>query len=236
MHYLVLAVLILAIVYAGLRAFLNSNPKTMARNVRKMAGFGALLLAVFFTATGRFPFALPLGVIAISLLKGNLSSFNPFPGNANKSAGQRSRVRTRSVEMELDHDTGEMEGRIIRGKYASRALSSLDENEVVDLWNECLSADQPGAQLLEAYMDWRMPQWRDEAGEKANTSGASAHGPDGPMSREQACDILGIEPNASKLDIRRAHRKLMKRMHPDQGGSNYLAAKINQAKDLLLDQ
>ncbi len=236
MHYLILAVLILLIVYAALRSFLNSNPKTLAQNMRKMAGFGALLMALFFTLTGRFPLAVPLGVLAISLLKGNFSGFNPFPGNANKSEGQQSRVRTRTVEMELDHDTGDMEGRVIRGKFASRALSSMSESEVIELWNECLKPDSQAAQLLEAYMDRRMPEWREDAGEKAKNSSAYGGRSDGPMSRDQAYDILGLEPDASKIDIRRAHRRLMKRMHPDQGGSTYLAAKINEAKDLLLGQ
>ncbi len=236
MHYIILAVLLLLIVYVALRSFLNANPKTMAQNMSKIAGLAALLLALFLTATGRFPFAIPLGFIAISLLKGNFSGFNPFPGNANKSAGQHSRVRTRTVEMKLDHDTGEMEGRVIRGKFASRMLSSMSEPELIELWNECLKPDPQAAQLLEAYMDRLTPDWRDGAGAKAKQGSMSGSRSEGPISREEAYEILGLEPGASKVDIRRAHRRLMKRMHPDQGGSTYLAAKINEAKDLLLDQ
>jgi hypothetical protein len=234
MHYLVLAVLFLLIVYAALRSFLNANPKTIAQNMRKMAGFGALLLALFFTVTGRFPLAVPLGVIAISLLKGSLSGFNPFPGNANKSSGQQSRVRTRTIEMELDHDTGEMEGRVVRGRYASQMLSSMSESELIELWNECQKRDTQAAQLLEAYMDRRTPDWREGVGAKAKQNSGAGGRSDGPITRDEAYEILGLEPGASKTDIRRAHRRLMKRMHPDQGGSTYLAAKINEAKDLLL--
>lgn len=234
MHYLVLAVLFLFIVYAALRSFLNANPKAMAQNMRKIVGLGALLLALFFTVTGRFPLAVPLGLIAISLLKGSFSGFNPFPGNANKSAGQQSRVRTRTIEMELDHDTGDMEGRVVRGKYASQMLSSMSESELIDLWNECQKRDTQAAQLLEAYMDRRTPDWREGVGARAKQSGASGGRSDGPITRDEAYEILGLEPGAGKTDIRRAHRRLMKRMHPDQGGSTYLAAKINEAKDLLL--
>jgi hypothetical protein len=235
MQYLILVVLFLFIVYAALRAFLNANPKTMVQSMRKIAGMGALFMALFFIVTGRFPLAVPLGFIAISLLKGQLSGFNPFAGNANKSAGQQSRVRTRTVEMELDHDTGGMEGRVIRGRFASRMLSSMDDSELIQLWNECLKLDPQAAQLLEAYMDRRTPDWREEAGAKAKRgSKAAGSRSDGPVSVNEAYEILGLQPGASKADIRRAHRTLMKKMHPDQGGSTYLATKINEAKDLLL--
>ena len=236
MQYLILGVLFLLIVYAALRAFLTANPKTMAQNMRKIAGVAALLMALFFTVTGRFPLAVPLGFIAISLLRGSLAGFNPFPGNANKSAGQQSRVRTRTIEMELDHDTGEMEGRVIKGRFASRMLSSMNDSELIELWNDCLKPDPQAAQLLEAYMDRRTPDWREEAGAKANRGGKARSWSDGPVSLDEAYEILGLRPGASKADIRRAHRTLMKKMHPDQGGSTYLATKINEAKDLLLGQ
>lgn len=234
MQYLILGLILALIVYAAFRSFLNANPKTMAQNMRKIAGVAALLLALFFTVIGRFALAVPLGFIAISLLKGNLSGFNPFPGRANKSAGQQSRVRTRTVEMELDHDTGEMEGRVIKGRFASRMLSSMNQIELVELWKECLNPDPQAAQLVEAYMDRRTPDWREEAGAKAKQQGKSGGWSDGPMSKDEAYEILGLQMGASKADIRRAHRTLMKKMHPDQGGSTYLAAKINEAKDLLL--
>ncbi len=240
MQYLILGVLFLLVVYAVLRSFLNANPKTMAQNLRNMAGFAALLMALFLTVTGRFPLAVPLGIIAITLLKGNLSAFtggfNPFPGNADKSAGQKSHVRTRTVEMELDHDTGDMEGRVMKGRFASRMLSSMDGGELIELWNDCLKHDPQAAQLLKAYMDRRNPEWRDEAGAKAKRGRKAGAKSDGPITRDEAYEILGLEAGASKADIRRAHRSLMKKMHPDQGGSTYLAAKINEAKDLLLGQ
>ena len=56
------------------------------------------------------------------------------------------------------------------------------------------------------------------------------------MSQEEAYQILGLQPGAKSEEIIRAHRTLMKRIHPDQGGTNYLAARVNEAKDTLLRQ
>ena len=236
MQYFLIGILFLFLVIAGLRAFLGANPKTLARTMRKIVGIAALLFAGFFAATGRFVFAVPLGILAMSLLGRNFSGaggFSPFPGRANKSSGQRSRVRTQCVEMELDHDTGDMEGTVLQGKFAGRPLSSLDEAEVLAFLGECRTSDTQAAQLVEAYLDRRFPDWHARAGQSRGSDQGAAPA-DGPMTADQAYEILGLEPGASKTDIRRAHRALMKKMHPDHGGSTYFAAKINQAKDFLL--
>jgi len=238
MQYLILGLALLLIVFFGLRAFVNADPKDVVRSFRKLGGMTALMLALFLTMTGRFPLAIPLLIVAFSLLRGgNTSSifggFNPFPGSAYKSTGQKSRVRTKTIEMELDHDTGDMEGRVIKGAFSSRLLSSMDQGELIRLWSECQAADTQAAQLLEAFLDRRFSNWRECAGAQATGSGETRGRPEGPMSTEEAYEILGLQPGASKADIARAHRQLMKKLHPDQGGSTYLAAKINQAKDLL---
>jgi DnaJ-domain-containing protein 1 len=136
--------------------------------------------------------------------------------------------------MELDHDSGDMEGYVVSGRFSSRKLSSMDEAELEQLYTECQSADPQAAQLLDAYMNRRFADWQGEQNAGAGANGHSGARSDGPISREEAYEILGLKPGAGKLDIRRAHRKLMKKLHPDQGGSTYLATKINEAKDLLL--
>lgn len=235
MQYLLLFLFLLVMAGLGLRAFLNANPKDLAKTIRKIGGVASLGLALFFAVTGRFPLAIPLGIFGLSLLGRNIAGgFNPFGGSANKSEGQTSRVRTRMIEMELDHDTGEMRGVVIKGQFAQRELASMDQAELLSLLSDCAKKDTQAAQLLEVYLDRHFPDWREDAGAAGQTRSGGARGSEGPMSQAEAYEILGLEPGASKADIRRAHRTLMKRMHPDQGGSTYLATKINEAKDVLL--
>ncbi len=234
MLYLILGLVVAFLIYAALRAFVNANTKDIVNNLRRIGGITAIVVAIFMGITGRFALAVPLIFVAVSLLRGNIGGFNPFPGSSGKSQGQRSRVRTRTIEMELDHDSGDMEGNVVSGQFSSRTLSSMDEAELTQLYTECQSSDPQAAQLLDAYMNRRFADWQGEQSAGAGANGHSGVRSYGPISREEAYEILGLKPGAGKLDIRRAHRKLMKKLHPDQGGSTYLAAKINEAKDLLL--
>jgi DnaJ-domain-containing protein 1 len=133
--------------------------------------------------------------------------------------------------MELEHDTGAMHGRILKGFFAGRELEDLKPVELAHLWQDCRFNDPQSAQLVEAYLDRIHPTWRDDV---ARGEAEHSQGPDGKMTAEQALEILGLRAGASEDAIRRAHRELMLKLHPDRGGSTYLAAKINEAKDVLL--
>jgi DnaJ-domain-containing protein 1 len=137
--------------------------------------------------------------------------------------------------MALDHDSGEMEGQVLKGKFEGWMLSSLSNAELKALLDELRGADQQGEALMEAYLDWRVPNWREaEDAETKQESRARSRKPSGHMSVDEAYAVLGLKPGASEEDIGRAHRQMMKKFHPDQGGSTYLASRINEAKDVLL--
>ena len=131
--------------------------------------------------------------------------------------------------MELDHDSGAMRGRILTGPHEGRTLDALDLTTLLGFLPEI---DGESRALLAAYLDRREPGWRDHA-ERDTDAGSAATG-GGKMTEEEAYQILGLQPGASAEEIGRAHRSLMKKLHPDQGGSTYLAARVNQAKDVLL--
>lgn len=155
----------------------------------------------------------------------------PF-GAKRKSPGQKSGVRTAAMEMVLDHDSGRMEGRCLRGRFAGRELSALNESELLQLLDELRGADPQGAVLIEAYLDRRSRGWRERKTESRQNKKSPPRG--ASMTANEAYDVLGLKPGAKEEQIKAAHRRLMMKFHPDQGGSTYLAARINEAKEVLL--
>ncbi|MGI9384704.1 MAG: DnaJ domain-containing protein [Methyloligellaceae bacterium] len=237
MPYFLIGLALLVLLIVAARGFVGADPKKLARQMRLFGGWGALGLAALFAVTGRFPLAVPLAVVGAMMLGRSLpfgfpGGFGSFPGNASKTAGQQSRVRTAFFEMSLDHDTGDIGGHVLQGNFAGRDLGDLGRGELIALWSECSGEDAQSAQLLAAYLDRNQPGWREEVGDAGADQGAGGGGK--RMTVDEAYEILGLAPGASANEIRSAHRTLMKKLHPDQGGSNYLASKINEAKDLLL--
>jgi len=227
---LILGLLALILVLWLLNSFVRSNPHQLAAVVKTAGGTLALLGAVVFGIRGHLELAIPLGVTGLGLLGWLPWGPAGFGERTRKSAGQVSRVRTAFMEMELEHDTGAMRGRILVGRHEGMALDALDVATLVGLLPEI---DEESRALLATYLDRRDPAWRDHAqGDAAAGRGAAPAG--GPMTEQEAYQILGLEPGASAEEIGRAHRNLMKKLHPDQGGTTYLAARINEAKDTLL--
>ncbi|HKH95006.1 MAG TPA: DnaJ domain-containing protein, partial [Beijerinckiaceae bacterium] len=158
-----------------------------------------------------------------------------FGSRTAKQPGAVSRVRSAMIEMELDHDTGDMDGSVLAGPKAGRTLASLSELELKLLYDECAAADPDGVRLLEAYLDRRFAGWRKDA-DRDRDPGPLRDPAPGAMTEQEAYQILGLEPGTGVDEIRQAHRTLMKKLHPDQGGSTYLASRVNQAKDILLSR
>lgn len=130
--------------------------------------------------------------------------------------------------MRLDPTTGAISGEIIEGPQAGSHLDQLSIEELMSLHAWYLQNDADSATLLKAYIEQRQESgWR--AGHASDDASRRAG-----MSREEALEILGLNPGAHREQIIEAHRRLIQRLHPDRGGSDYLAAKINQARDLLL--
>lgn len=151
-------------------------------------------------------------------------------GPGGSAPGRSSRVETQFLRMVLDHDSGALGGEILDGPYRGRRLSQLSFDEAIELYRQC-AADPRSAQLLAAWLDRTWPDWADRAAAREPPPAAPASE---QMSRTEAFAVLGLPPDATPADIKSAHRRLMAIMHPDRGGSNYLAAKINRAKDILL--
>jgi hypothetical protein len=229
---MMLAIGLVALLLAlwGLDRLAKLDPKTLVTRLSQIGGGLALAAGLLLAVTGRFLVAAPLLFAGLSLLGWLPSRPAAWSQRTQRSTGQVSRARTALLDMELDHDSGEMRGTVTAGTHQGRALADLTLAELGDLY---AAADGDSRALLEAYLDRRAPGWR-EHGEADAAAGRGEGRRDGAMSEQEAYEILGLEPGAAAEDIRRAHRTLMKRLHPDQGGTDWLAARVNEAKDVLL--
>jgi DnaJ-like protein len=227
----IFGIVVLALALWALHTFSRVDPRTLAIVLKTGGGIGALGLAGVLGVRGRLDIAIPLGLTGLGLLGWLPWSMPGFGARTQKSPGQVSRVRSAFVEMELDHDTGAMQGRILAGRHEGVPLEALDVPTLVGCLPEI---DEESRALLMAYLDRREPSWREHAQGDAATGPGRSSGSSGKMTEEEAYQILGVQPGASAEDIGRAHRALMKKLHPDQGGSTYLAARVNEAKDVLL--
>lgn len=240
MAYLVLGVSVVVGLALMGRWLLVSDPKVILR-VARWVGLGLLAaLGLFVLMRGRLdwvmyagtvmlPFLIRWGAVARSIRNAAKAARGPTPG-------QSSDVRTRYLAMRLDHDTGALDGEILEGRLAGRLLSSLDAGECRDLLAE-VAGDPASVQVLEAWLE-RSGGASDAEGagprERAAGGAGSAGFDDGTVTRARALEILGVSENATEEEIREAHRRLMMANHPDRGGSSWLAAQINRAKDVLL--
>jgi hypothetical protein len=231
MQFFLLGLAALLLTLLVLRGFTMANPHILVGQLRMGVGIAALVGAGFLVLRGLVGYAVSLAALGSWLLWGQGAAPWGSSGGAQRSPGQTSRVATEHLEVELDHDTGEMRGRVLKGSFAGRTLDELSPIEVAQLWRDCRFADPQSTRILEAYLDRAHPSWREDL---ARQEGETAARPASKMSRAQALDILGLPADASDEDVRRAHRELMLKLHPDRGGSTWLAAQINEAKDILL--
>jgi len=234
---LLYGVAVLILVWWLAKLFAGANPKVLAKLGKTAGGVASLGVAALLMARGRMDMAVFLGGIGAWLLGWSATGPGgirfPWADRGGPTPGATSKVGSILLEMELDHDSGAMRGKVRSGAYAGRDLDSLEPAELSALMRDCLARDPDGARLLEAYLDRRSPGWREDAQGDRDPGQRGAPGA-GAMTQQEAYEILGLQAGAGEEAIREAHRALMKRIHPDAGGTSGLAARVNQAKDVLL--
>jgi hypothetical protein len=224
---LLLLAVILALGFL-LRWFVVSEPRQVLIALKWSAAILGIMFVVYVVLAKRWSFIPALILFGLPWIRA-LGRRKTFAKNAaGPTPGQTSDVETEYLAMVLDHDSGDLGGDILKGTFAGRRIEDLSIAELLVLRDECVRNDQQSVSVIEAFLDRQYgPDWRD----------ASDHGDAvyGRMSVDEAYQILGLEPGADRDEIERVYRLLMQKMHPDHGGSDYLASKINQAKDVLLD-
>ena len=233
---LIAGVVAVIVLYSLLQMFRAANPAVLARTIKIVGGVISLAVAAFTGIRGELAVAIPLGIFGAGLLGWSPFGTTGFPnlggmfGRGQRSQGQSSRVRSQYLDMSLDHGSGVLSGQIVAGPQAGRMLDEFDLSQLLAM---VPSFDAESVALLESYLDRRFPAWRQNAQGDA-AGGQRRTAASGKMTAEEAYQILGLQPGAGRDDISRAHKSLMKKLHPDQGGSTYLAARVNEAKDTLL--
>src|SRR5215469_5403895 len=211
--------------------FVNADPARLARGLKVSGIIIAVIAVATLAISGRLAALLmPVAMLMPLLIRVRsiVDRFRPPAG------GQASTIATAFLRMTLDHDTGSMTGTILRGRFAGMRIEELGSGDLLALLRECRAEDEEGARLLEAYLDRVHSNWREELAGEAGSSSGSARPAGGDMTVEEAYAILGLSPGADAEAIKEAHRRLMVKLHPDHGGSGYLATKINRARDVLL--
>jgi len=192
-------------------------------------------LALFFLVSGRLAWAvmaLPALLpwfMRLRVLARAAKAFSRMTGGDRPST-QTSDVETPTLRMSLDHESGEMRGEVLKGPFAGHRIENMTRRDLLQFLAGCRGDDEDAVRLVESYLDRHHPAWREEEPETERTSSPSGS----TMDRSEAYKVLGLEEGADDTLIKEAHRRLIAGLHPDHGGSDYLAAKINQAKDVLL--
>jgi len=227
MSVVIVIVALALVLFGALTLFVNAEPAKLAGSMKTVGPVLLGLVGIVVLLVGREG----LGGL---ILSGAFAWYGSMRMKRTASTAPRkhSTVRTAALEMELDHHTGQLEGLVLAGRHEGKMLGTMGLAELTQLYRE-LFGDPESRQLLETYLDGRFPVWRKDAqpdgGEGLGVSPGS-----GAMTKEEAYKILGLEAGAAAADVRKAHRRLMQRLHPDIGGTSFLAARINEAKDVLL--
>ena len=234
---LILLLAVIAVIYLLLRRVQSAPPHRRRAEYIKL-GLGVAVVVVIglpLTARMHWVGAAVTGLlVALRQLLPTLVRLFPVLASLRSQgapgAGRHSTVSSDILRMQLDHDSGELQGEVLQGAYEGWRLADMTREQLLELLAYCQANDADSVQLLESYLAQRFP------GESSFDQGGQQAPPgnSGSMSRAEALAILGLDDEASDEDIVTAHRRLMQKLHPDRGGNDYLAAKINQAKDFLL--
>jgi hypothetical protein len=233
----VIGLILLFLLLTAIKQFARLDAAAAARIVRHGGGVIGMIGALLLLLRGRVSLAAAVAGMVASFAGWRTPGAGSSPfRDAGRGArpGRASSARSAMIEMRLDLDTGAIAGSVLGGSYAGRTLETLSRPELINLRQELERDDPEGVNLLEAYLDRRFAGWREA--DQGESQGRGKGGAGGAMSRKEALEVLGLAEGAGAAEIIRAHRTLMKKFHPDHGGSTALAARVNQAKDVLMQR
>lgn len=251
MSRLIILIAVALLAWLLVRWFVRTPPKQVVATAKRAALVAGLGVLILLAVTGRLNWLVAAGAASLPFLRRGFMLFRYLPmvrglfGGASRSPGAShgfnrhsspfSTLETRFLRVSLDITTGNLDGEVLEGAYEGQFLSRMTQDQLLALLGVCQAEDPRSAALLNAYLDRHHAGWRAQAGPQGGRRESNTP-PNHAMSPAEARDILGINAEATREEVLQAHRRLIHKLHPDRGGSTYLAAKINQAKDCLLNQ
>jgi hypothetical protein len=242
MNILIIAAIVLVwLAFVG--GYLRFDREKLVEQVTRLSGGALVVVAVFLALIGRELAAAATAIVGLTIM----GAATDVVSNVGYTFGRRVRgilgmfgvntakqstMRTGLIEIVVDARSGVTGGRVLSGTFAGRMLSQMSLVDLAILRRE-ISGDRDSRQLLDAYLDRRQPGWREDL-KFDRDAGQSSPARPGNMTEKEAHEVLGLQPGAGQAEVREAHRRLIKAVHPDVGGSAFLAAKINEAKDRLI--
>ena len=227
---------VMLFLFYGTKHLGKATPSNLKKLARESGGWLAMAGAGWLALTGRMELALAVGGFGLYLM-GFLQNHKWAGFFQNMGIGPKKTLQSSAlIAWELDHVAGTMKGKVLGGRFFGQSLADLTQQQCVTLLGDCLREDPEGARLLEAYLDRRFAGWR-QTGDRyadAGRGGGNLARQSGAMTQDEAYQVLGLAQGASREDIGAAHRSLMKKLHPDHGGSSNLAARVNEARETLM--
>lgn len=238
--------IVAVVIWYGVNWYSRTPSAQARKTLGKVALYGGIMVLVVLALTGRLSWLFAAAAAAVPVLQRGFGLLRLVPllkplldaigiakaahrSGSGPAGGKQSRVETAWLRMTLDHDSGAMEGIVLQGPQQGHKLAELSMQQLLALRSQC---DPQSLQLLDAWLDRERKDWRQQGG--TDEPHQTPPPPGGAMDRAEALAILGLDEGASAADIKAAHRRLMQRLHPDRGGSTYLATRINEAKQLLM--
>ncbi len=221
--------------YALLQHLRRQNPAQRRRLMGRYMLYGLIGLVMILVITGRAHWIAAVAAALIPLLKGAVLwglRLLPFYRHWQQDRNRVSIINTATICATINHSNGEMNGDILKGPQEGKQLNDMNEDELNALRDYCQDQDPEAFQLLNNYLQWRFSHSQQQE-QQQNQQQEQSTSTNSALSKEEALEILGLDESANEDDIVKAHRRLIQKLHPDRGGSDYLAAKINQAKDFL---
>lgn len=234
-QFLIFCAVMLFLLY-GTKHLAKANPSNIKKLARESGGWVAMAGAGWLALTGRMELAIAVGGFGLYLM-GFLQNHKWAGLFQNMGIGPKKTLKSSTlIAFELDHVNGTMSGKVLGGRFFGQSLADLTQQQCVVLLADCLREDPEGARLLEAYLDRRFAGWRQASDgySGAGRGGGNVARQPAAMAEDEAYKVLGLAQGASREDISAAHRALMKKLHPDHGGTSSLAARVNEAREVLM--